>query len=85
MIKSSTESCTECGSVLGGSEKFCPTCGNCVSTDDTSEEIVLDTTLPISLSYNEATKINIDNLFAVKTSRVNRLSFRHLIYLQELN
>lgn len=71
MIKSSAESCAECGSVLRRTEKFCPSCGNCVSADDTSDEIVLDMTLPISLGYPEAINVNIDNPSAVKTSRAD--------------
>lgn len=71
MVKSSKESCAECGSVLQGTEKFCPSCGNHVSTDDTSEEIVLDMTLPIALEYAEATKVNIDNPSAIKISRAD--------------
>ena len=71
MIKSSADSCTECGSVLRGTEKFCPSCGNRVSTDDTSDEIVLDVTLPISLEYTEAIKININNPSTVKISKAD--------------
>ena len=42
-----------------------------ISTDDTSDEIVLDMTLPISLEYEEAIKVNIDNPFAVKISKAD--------------
>ena len=85
MIKSSAESCTECGSMLRGTEKFCPSCGNCVSTDDTSKEIVLDMTLPISLSYNEAIKVNIDNPFAVKTSRADLEFYPYYVIEYEID
>ena len=85
MIKLSAESCTECGSMLQGTEKFCPSCGNCVSTDDTSKEIVLDMTLPISLSYNEAIKVNIDNPFAVKTSRADLEFYPYYVIEYEID
>lgn len=71
MVKSSAESCTECGSVLQGTEKFCPLCGNHVSTDDIPDEVGLDMILPISLEYTEAIKVNIDNPSAVKISRAD--------------
>jgi hypothetical protein len=42
--------CAECGFDLEGTEKFCPSWGNSVSADHSSnEEIILDITLPIFL------------------------------------
>ena len=85
MIKSSTEFCIECGSVLRRTEKFCPSCGNCVSTDDTSDEIVLDMTLPISLGYSEVIKVNTDNPSAVKTSRVDLEFYPYYVIEYEID
>lgn len=85
MIKLSAESCTECGSVLRGTEKFCASCGNRVSADDTSDEIILDMTLPISLEYTEAIKINIDNPSAVKISKADLEFYPYYVIEYEID
>jgi hypothetical protein len=44
------EICEDYGFDLKGTEKFCPSCGNSVSSDYSSyAEIILDITLPIFL------------------------------------
>lgn len=75
------ELCKLCHSSLKGSEKFCPFCGSNIST--IRSEVILKTTLPISLSYEAAIKVNIDNASAVKASRTS-LDF-HPHYVFEYN
>ena len=44
------EICEDCSFGLKGTEKFCPSCGNYVSSDHSSyAEIILDIPLPIFL------------------------------------
>src|SRR5919106_1497238 len=85
MIKSFVESCVECGSVLRGTDKFCPSCGNRVSTDDTHDEIILDVTLPISLEYTDAIKININNPSTVKISKVDLEFYPYYVIEYEID
>jgi RNA polymerase subunit RPABC4/transcription elongation factor Spt4 len=62
------ESCRQCNSVLGGTEKFCSYCGTATGFP---EGIFLDTVLPISLEYSEAIKVNVENPSAVTISRAD--------------
>jgi hypothetical protein len=57
--------CEQCSSRLQGTQSYCPSCGSYIPK---SPNVILEITLPISLKYEAATKVDLYNPSGIKTS-----------------